>query len=154
VLKGLPQGFRLIPSRVAGVLISAFLIAALPRAIADSVSRFAAAVLHRHESDTAADARLFGAETTAAVGAIRGALRPGEPYILLDDDCGYARFWLRNALAPHPALLITHQMKRTARLKLVLTESLRVVVCNGDDSPPDLYERREFLAEQGVPDGR
>ena len=144
----------MIPSRVVAVLLSVFLIAALPRAVADSIPRLVAAVLHRHESDYAAAARLFGAETTVAVGAIRGALRPGEPYILLDDGCGYDRFWLRNALAPHPALLITHQMKRTTRLNLVLKESLRVVVCNGDDSPPDLYDRREFLAQQGVLDGR
>jgi hypothetical protein len=140
-------------SLIVGALLSTFLIAALPRAIADSIPRLIAAISRRHESDQAASSRLFGAERTAAVDAIREALRPGEPYILLDDDCGYERFWLRNALAPHPALLLSHETKRATRLKVVLRESLRVVVCNGDGSPPDLYGRREFLTEQGVPDG-
>jgi hypothetical protein len=112
------------------------------------------AALHRHESDDAATVRILGTETTVALSAIRAALRPGEPYILVDDDCRAARFWLRNALAPHPSLLIPNQMKRATRLNLVSTESLRVVVCNADGSPPDLYERREYLAEQGVHVGR
>jgi hypothetical protein len=145
--------FRLTRSLLVGVLLSAFLIAALPRAVTYSFRRLNAAVLHRHESDDAAATRLFGAETTRALDLIREALRPGEPYILFDDDCGAARFWVRNALAPHPALLISHQLKRTTRLRWVSTASLRVVVCNEDGSPPDFYERREFLAEQGVLDG-
>jgi hypothetical protein len=151
----LPQEISLIRSRIAAVVLAAFLIAALPRAVADSMSRLGAAVLHRHESDDAAASRLFGAETTVALGAIRGALRPGEPYLLLDDGCGYDRFWLRYALAPHPALLISHQAKRATRLNLISAAPLRVVVvCNEDGSPPDFYDRKAFLAEQGVLDGR
>jgi hypothetical protein len=116
------------------------------------MARLNRAVLHRHESEEAANRRLFGAETTVAVDAIRGALLPDEPYIFLDDDgCGYARFWLRYDLAPHPVILVSPG-KRSLRLKRVATASPRVlVVCNEDGSPPDFFDRKVFLAEEGVP---
>jgi hypothetical protein len=105
-MRGKAFGWALNGAAVA--LLAVYFASALP--VAAGIAGFMLRLPARatRESLPAARARLFGAEYTAGVDALRRALPPAQPYILVAggtlDDGGV--FWMRYDLAPRPPLFL------------------------------------------------
>jgi hypothetical protein len=150
---------RVFSRVLAGGALLSFLVMALPQAVRTAWERLSGAVLHARETQFEANARLFGSDTVLAYETIRSALRPAEPYILVDDSPtgSFERFWVRYELAPHPALLAGNINQQSGRkvFRRLASEPVRWVVrCSEPGVLPALAERRDLLGQSRGGDGR
>jgi hypothetical protein len=131
--------------------ITVHLAATLLLAAPTAVERVRGAAAHARETELAASRRLFGSDFALGVESIRQALGEGEPYLLVHagERWGGGPFWVRYALAPRAAVFLGHLervLPGRPGWQRIESETLpHLVVANGHQEEPDLYERQEFL---------
>jgi hypothetical protein len=144
-------------ARLEGGLAVAVFALFLAAGLQQAVSR-AWAMLHfaaraaGNESFDAARARFSGPAYVAAIDAIRDALPPDQPYLLVeggrpqDGDL----YWVRFDLAPRRAIYLGQldQLTDVRRLRQRFSANVRqVIVAYGPGEPPRLLERYRFVQE-------
>jgi hypothetical protein len=138
---------------LAVAIFALFLAAGLQQAVsrAWAMLHFAARTAGR-ESFDAARARFSGPAYVAAIDAIRDALPPDQPYLLVeggrpqDGDL----YWVRFDLAPRRAIYLGQldQLTDVRRLRQRFPANVRqVIVAYGPGEPPRLLERYRFVQE-------
>jgi hypothetical protein len=148
-MRGKPLGWAL--NGVALALVAVYLASALP--VAAGIARFMLRLPARaaRESLPEARARLFGADYTAGVDALRRALPPAQPYILVAGDAlrDGGAFWVRYDLAPRPPLFLGQldTLTDAAGLRRALGADLRrlPVVVAYATRPPRLLDTGALL---------
>jgi hypothetical protein len=148
-MRGKALGWVLHGAAVA--LLAVYLLSALP--VAAGIARFMLLLPARaaRESLPEARARLFGAAYTAGVDAIRRALPPAQPYILVAGDAFQdgGAFWVRYDLAPRPPLFLgpLDRLADAPALRRALGDDLRrlPVVIAYATRPPILLDGEALL---------
>lgn len=142
---------------LAAALFALFVALAVPVALDGSLDRARLAWHARHETALDARRRCLGADFVDAIESIRRALRPGEPYLIVEGAQPYdsGTYWVRYELAPHRAVFVgwRRDLHRPALLRKLRDEDMRWVVIASFRDAPALYDRRALLREMSRPNG-